>query len=190
MGEKKHIWSIIRDVVISAGLDAALLAIIKKGMQTAVQKAGEEFDRRLEDRRAQLLDEIRLCEEDGHNMNNLWRRHEKSIKKLEENRFVTLLCKLCPDEKEGRKPALIWLNGISDKKFEQVLYFLDHDPFLQWAHKVRRRGGRLLKEDVIKLKGVLSGAEGVIRTTLRTVLIPGTTALADRLELLATERNS
>ncbi len=133
-------WWFIRDAGISLvtalGLDLLMQEIKKKGAQMAAEQLGKIGEKVFKDQRAELLEDFRILEQkDPKNTANLKRRHCKAIKELKEGRFVTLLCKICPTETEGRRDTLLWLNNMSDKDFDQYLYMLEHDTWLQWLER-------------------------------------------------------
>jgi len=112
----------------------------------------------LNDKRAELLEDFRNMEAAGVNIDNLIRRHKKSMTDHSEHRFVDLLCKTIADPNDptkGRQATLKWLNDMSNAKFDQMLYLLDHDVVIQWFQKGRQRAGKIIKQisDGLKANG-------------------------------------
>lgn len=150
---------ILISIVTALGLDLAMKELAKKGLQVGAEKIGEKV---FKDKRATLLEDLRIMQGEGIDIKNLLRRHVQSMKDLKENRLVDLLCKICLDEKDGRRKTLKWLNDLGDNEFEQMLYLLDHDVLLQWIEQARRRGGRIATKDLESLKKLLRSASGHI----------------------------
>ena len=147
---KKAFWEIVKEALVALGMDVAFKEFTKKGLQVAAATVGDKITN---DQRAELLDDLRKMP--AEDTANIWRRHREAIANLEENRFVSLLCKLCEDEgadKLGRRPALKWLNDQTDEKFDQALYMLEHDVPLQWLKKIRREGGRIAEKDLGEIR--------------------------------------
>ncbi len=73
--------------------------LAKKAAEAGAEKVKDKI---VNDKRAELLEEFRIMQSEGKNIDNLFRRHRESIDRLSENRFVDLLVKLCPDGTNGR----------------------------------------------------------------------------------------
>jgi hypothetical protein len=163
---KRGFWWGLKDFAISAvtalGLDIAMKEFAKSGAAKAAEKGVEEIHKKVfQDKRAQLLDDLRkMAAKDPKSIENLLRRHKKSIDDLNENRFVDLLLKVCPDGESGRAPNLKFLNDVDDDLFDQFLYMLDHDVVLQWWERIRRRSSRIAAKDIAEFKNLLRTIDG------------------------------
>ncbi|HEX4104179.1 MAG TPA: hypothetical protein VHZ04_01725 [Candidatus Paceibacterota bacterium] len=97
--------------------------------------------------RAELVIDIQKLTTNGKKPLNILRRHKQAIAEKKENRFVALLTKLPKDETtKDRTNSLMFLDGLDDEEFNQVLYWLDHDVFLQTYDRWRERYGRTFGE--------------------------------------------
>lgn len=159
----KKIWNRIKEPISDAfiffGMDVAVKKIFSGLADKAAGKVGDHVERVLKDDRAMLLEDLRVMEtEDPASVANLRRRHKESYAKLEENRFVALLCKIPYDPQNGRRPTLKYLNGLDDEAFWQWLYLLEHDVVLQYIARVRQNLGRLIAVDWKRIKALATSS--------------------------------
>jgi hypothetical protein len=148
---ERSFLSVLQDVVVASGVNIAFKEFTTR-----------TWNKISEDKRGELLVDFGKMQaerkKDRKNIDNLLRRHQKAIDDLTESRFVTLLCKIPQDPKEGRRPTLWWLNDMDDKRFEQMLCLLDHDLVLQWIERMRRRGGRIATKEINDLTTLLKAS--------------------------------
>lgn len=168
---KKRFWKWIwEDVIVAcfvaAGLDVLIKTEWPKLLKVLSEMTGSHLKEQVEnDKRAEMVREFRRMEDAGININNIIRRHALAMKKskpVPEWKFVQLLCKIPPPDptdpsavrppvvpgKRGvpqneRQADLKWLNNMSDKEFNQMLYFLDHDVVRQWGGLLGERVERI-----------------------------------------------
>jgi hypothetical protein len=182
----KAFFQFLQELVVAVGADLVFLKFKDKVATDIGTSAGSLVGRELNDLRAELLEDFRIIQQaDKKNAENLFRRHQEakdSQVPTAENRFIKLLCKTCKDPSEGRRPTLIWLNGLSDQRFDQALAILEHDVFLQWFERFRRYGKKVIADNWQDLK--LSS--GILLHGFNQ----GTSDLADQLEAWANERNA
>jgi hypothetical protein len=144
---------VLKEVGIALGADVAFKKFTERTASEVGNTAGGVVAGRLKDQRATLLNDLRQMPRGD--TENLLRRHRESIHHCTENRFVSLLCKVCETPDEGRRPALKYLNDLDEEEFDQMLCLLDHDVFIQWARKLRLHGGRISKKSIEEFKELL-----------------------------------
>lgn len=120
---------IAKEIGIALGVDIAF----KKFTENAAAKTGAHISEKIfTDKRAELLADFMAMPADD--TDNLWRWHREAMLKSRENRFVTLLCKIQP---ENRREMLAAMNRMSDNGFQQAMALLEHDVVIQTAHRFR-----------------------------------------------------
>lgn len=163
----KWIWEdVIVACFVAAGLDVLIKTEWPKLLKVLSEMTGSHLKEQVEnDKRAEMVREFRRMKDAGININNIIRRHALAMKKskpVPEWKFVQLLCKIPPPDptdpsavrppvvpgKRGvpqneRQADLKWLNNMSDKEFNQMLYFLDHDVVRQWGGRLGERIERI-----------------------------------------------
>ena len=131
----------IGDILISLGVTAVFQSFVKKWSEHAGQQFKEIVD--ISEKRAELLEDIRIMTEANNEPKEILRRHKAAIENFTENRFVALLCKIPKNETDGRRKTLKYLDGLDDEKFNQVLCLLDHDVVMQWIERMRKHGEKV-----------------------------------------------
>jgi len=179
---KKGWWgSIGKEFLVSLIGDAGVFVLLRSLFKNGVQATGEMITERVKqrvmnDKRAQMMREMRKMEDNGIDLTNLDNRHKKSIDEMREYHFVELLSKVCPAEPgDPAKPAvtpekgkpqndwqadILWLNDMSEERFNLKLEWLDHNVVTQWYQIARRQGTKILKKifDDFKALAITIGA--------------------------------
>jgi hypothetical protein len=169
---------LLSEVLVSTGVSLAVKKFTEKASDKVaeISKAKFEEQQRVAKERADLLEDLRLMEQKNpRSTEHIWRRHKEATAKCQENRMVSLLCKIPCDENEGRIPTLEFLNGVSDERFWQALNLLEHDAFWQWTQRFRYNASKMTKRDfdglVINLQKGIGWTEEVTDNTAGQVAL-------------------
>jgi len=190
-------WRFIKNALISFLEDAGILAALKVMLPELYKlfggMVGDHVKQKIQnDKRAEMLREFRKMNDAGINLDNLWRRHEESITALHEDHFVELLCKIPPPDPEDpstarpsvspvtsgqptndRQADILWLNNMTDERFKQAMYFLDHDVVTQWYQRSCLQLSRICKklwEDAKKTLPVIFAGLGITGVAILGIL--------------------
>jgi hypothetical protein len=183
--KKRWRWGLLRDAIISTvvavGLDAWVKDWVKKLVaEHAGPMAGQAIKQKiLNDKREELLEDFRIMRKrEKKNIDNLIRRHEKSMRQEKhmkeesfnnppEYLFVELLCKIRHTKKRGRRDMLEYLNDLGEDEFYQMLYLLEHDVVIQWIGIARRTGRKITNATIHELKSFVGCADKTIGAGLK-----------------------
>ncbi len=124
---------------------AAILVhyILKRGGEVVLEKTQKRYGE-ITDQRAEIAQDLLNLKPDEKA--NLIARLEKARQTPgEENRMVTLLCRLPKDEKGSRVELLKKFNALEDKEFDTVLYAIENDLITQLLLRALREGGAVMK---------------------------------------------
>jgi hypothetical protein len=197
----RGIQSLLKDAAISFVVDVIYNGMIKGAAPEIGVMLKNRFKKTIEDSRARLMGDLLIMP--ANRTNKLWKWHADVIAKDgNENRFVSLLCKLTDGmDKDSRKrqALLAEVNALSPKKFEQALCLLENDVLRQYAERLFRKATGGAKWTMVEAKiqiprianeiNQLIGAEVTRLNDAAKVATPHLQQFADRMEASTGKRD-
>ena len=114
----------------------------------------ENDKKALEAERPKLAEDILAMRNEGKP--NLWRRHKESIASFRENEFAEAFCRIKPNQAGSRRPALDRFEALgSDEEFEQAMYLLECNKFMEWVQRAHQNLGRIERKEFKELSSIL-----------------------------------